>query len=116
MKQFLVVLSFLLVSSCSRKEKPILFTSLPASLTGIDFQNQLTFDRDFNIYTYRNFFNGGGVAAGDINNDGLFDLFFTSNQASNRLYLNLGEFKFKDITDSAGIGGMRSWSTGVSMA
>ena len=62
----------------------------------------------FNILTYRNFYNGGGVAIGDINNDSLPDLFFTANQQKNRLYLNKGNLKFEDITVKAGVGGSMS--------
>ncbi|MEZ4963753.1 MAG: VCBS repeat-containing protein [Saprospiraceae bacterium] len=93
-----------------------LFTRLPSSLTGIDFRNDLIYDRDFNIYRYRNFYNGGGVGIGDINNDGLQDVFFSSNMGENRLYLNKGEWKFEDITQKAGVQGKGSWSTGVAMA
>ena len=82
---------------------------------GISFTNKLTFTNEFNVYKYRNFYNGGGVAIGDINNDGLQDVYLTSNQEKNKLFLNLGNFKFKDITDSAGVSGAKAWSTGVTM-
>ena len=82
---------------------------------GIDFNNRLKFSNDFNVYRYRNFYNGGGVAIGDINNDGLQDIYFTSNQEKNKLFLNLGNFKFKDITETAGVAGRKAWSTGVTM-
>lgn len=93
-----------------------LFTLLDESRTGIDFKNKLTNRRGLNIYRYRNFYNGGGVAIGDINNDSLPDIFFTGNQVKNRLYLNKGDFNFVDITEKAGIAGTHAWSTGVSMA
>lgn len=83
---------------------------------GIEFRNDLTYTSEFNVYKYRNFYNGGGVAIGDINNDGLADVFLTSNQGPNRLFLNKGNWKFEDITESAGVGGERAWSTGVTMA
>ena len=81
--------------------------------TGISFQNTLTYTEDFNPYTYRNFFNGGGVALGDINNDGLIDIYFTGNIVDNALYLNKGNWKFDDITDFAGVSCKDNWSTGA---
>jgi len=96
-------------------EKP-LFSLLTSDLTGIDFKNQLSFDKDFNIYTYRNFYNGGGVGLGDLNNDGLLDIYFTANMQLNKLYLNKGNFQFEDITEKAGVAGEKAWSTGVSIA
>lgn len=93
-----------------------LFELLDKSATNIDFINKLSYDEKFNIFTYRNFYNGGGVAIGDINNDGLPDIFLTGNMVPNRLYLNKGNFKFEDITEKAGIGKKGKWSTGVSMA
>ncbi len=93
-----------------------LFHKLQASETGIDFVNEVKDGEDFNVLTYRNFYNGGGVAIGDINNDGLADIYFTANQQPNKLYLNRGNWKFEDITERAGVAGTKSWSTGVSMA
>ena len=93
-----------------------LFSMVSQDSSGIDFENRLSYDTDFNIYTYRNFYNGGGVAIGDINNDNLPDIFFTANLLPNRLYLNKGNFHFEDITASSGIGKKGKWSTGVSMA
>ena len=114
------LLLLLAVWSCGEQsEKELIqskFKLLSAAETGIDFENTLDYDREFNIYRYRNFYNGGGVAMGDINNDGLVDLYFTSNMHGNKLYLNKGELQFEDISESAGITGTRAWSTGVSMA
>ena len=101
---------------CNPGNKNSLFEKMSGSRTGIEFENNLEYDRDFNIYQYRNFYNGGGVAIGDINNDGLMDVYFTANMDSNRLYLNKGNFQFEDITSKAGVWGDRAWSTGVSMA
>ena len=104
--------------ACKGKE-PVaekLFNKMDPSQTGIQFSNTLAFDEKFNIYTYRNYYNGGGVAIGDINNDGLPDIFFTANMLPNKLYLNKGNWKFEDITQKAGIGKKGKWSTGVSMA
>src|SRR6185437_15984263 len=88
----------------------------PPDSTGIRFANNLHYTEDFNMYTFRSFFNGGGVGIGDINNDGLPDIFFCSNQGSNKLYLNKGNFQFEDITSAAGVGSDGVWSTGVCMA
>ncbi len=93
-----------------------LFTAIPADYSGIDFVNQLEYDEAFNVYTYRNFYNGGGVGLGDVNNDGLVDLFFCGNMAPNRLYLNKGNFQFVDITEAAGVASEGVWSSGVSFA
>ncbi|MEL7532265.1 MAG: VCBS repeat-containing protein, partial [Bacteroidota bacterium] len=96
-------------------KKP-LFSLLDSQQTGISFINRLPNQDDFNIYTYRNFYNGAGVAIGDVNQDGLQDIFLTANLESNRLFINKGNLQFEDITERAGIAGERAWSTGVSMA
>jgi hypothetical protein len=83
--------------------------------TGIVFTNDVQNTKDFNILTYRNFYNGGGVAIGDINNDELADVFFTANMGPNKLFLNKGNFKFDDISENAGFVNKDDWSTGVSM-
>ncbi|HUR11703.1 MAG TPA: VCBS repeat-containing protein [Flavitalea sp.] len=93
-----------------------LFVTMPSSVTGIDFRNTVNDSPEFNVFNYRNFYNGAGVAIGDINNDGLADVYFTANQGENKLYLNKGNWKFEDVTKKAGVAGTKSWSTGVSMA
>lgn len=92
-----------------------LFKRLDSSQTGINFVNLVTDQKDFNVLTYRNFYNGGGVAIGDVNNDGLPDIYMTANLKANRLYLNKGNWQFEDISQKAGVEGAKSWSTGVSM-
>ncbi|TDQ33252.1 VCBS repeat-containing protein [Zeaxanthinibacter enoshimensis] len=92
-----------------------LFTNPEKEDTGLDFTNQLTETDDLNILDYLYFYNGGGVAVGDINNDGLPDIYISGNQVKNKLFLNQGGLKFKDITASAGVSGNSSWNTGVVM-
>ena len=100
-----------------RPENPhALFRRLKASETGIDFVNKVETTPELDVFRYRNFYNGGGVGIGDFNNDGLADIFLTSNIGSNKLFLNKGNFKFEDITASAGVKGSKVWSTGVSIA
>lgn len=92
------------------------FEKLSPKKTGIQFKNLLKEDEKNNILRYEYFYNGGGVAVGDLNNDGLDDIFFTGNMTGNKLYKNLGQLKFEDVTKTAGIGGKNTWTTGVSMA
>lgn len=92
------------------------FTPLPVSISHIDFENTLIETPTLNALLYQYLYNGGGVAAGDINNDGLCDLFFTGNMTPDRLYLNKGGMQFEDITQGAGIKEPAGWSTGVTMA
>jgi hypothetical protein len=106
----------LALAGCSRAEEPPLFELLPPDATGITFVNELPETPAFNIINYLNYYNGGGVAAGDIDGDGLVDLYFTSNLGPDRLYRNLGGFRFEDITERAGVGGEQGWTTGVTMA
>jgi enediyne biosynthesis protein E4 len=107
----------LLLASCGAPgEKPQkLFDLVPSSHSGITFNNTLR-EEKLNIIRYLYYYNGGGVATGDINNDGLTDIYFSSNEGSNKLYLNKGNFAFEDITKSASVGGQDGWSTGVTMA
>ena len=113
---FLVMVMLGACSSGKEEKKETLFNELGSEATGITFANNLPFDKDFNIYTYRNFYNGGGVGIADVNNDGLVDVYFTGNNVPNKLYLNKGNFQFEDISKKAGVEGTKAWSTGVSMA
>jgi len=121
MKHILVAffLFVVLATSCKKKEQKLepdtLFKEIASDLSGVKFFNKIENEKELNIFTYRNFYNGGGVAIGDINNDGLSDIYFTANQGSNKLYLNKGDFKFEDISKTANIEGNNVWSTGVVM-
>ncbi len=92
-----------------------LFTKLSSKITNIDFMNEVYNEKDLNIFKYRNFYNGGGVGIGDINNDGLPDVYLTANKKENKLYLNKGDFAFQDISVSSKTTGKNAWSTGVVM-
>ncbi|MEO7988249.1 MAG: VCBS repeat-containing protein [Chryseolinea sp.] len=115
------LLPILFVFSCNPENKApgkvenTLFRTMTSSETGIQFENKLTVSEDFDVFRYRNFYNGGGVGIGDINNDGLADVYLTSNMGDNKLYLNKGNFQFEDITEKAGVKGTKVWSTGVSI-
>ncbi len=111
-----VLIILLAITPACKKEKGRIFTSLSHNRTGINFRNWVKESETFNSLDYSYLYNGAGVAIGDINNDGLEDIYFASNLTKNRLYLNKGNFKFEDITDKAGVAGPGTWSTGVQMA
>ena len=111
-----------LLTACSATSNPTLpaadghlFSLLPSSYTGVRFENRLTDTRELNVFTYRNYYNGGGVALGDLTGDGLPEIVLTSNQAGTRLYLNEGKFRFRDVTELAGLKS-KGWTTGVTLA
>src|SRR3989441_6987212 len=111
-----------LLTGCSaagdRASPPVdghLFPRLPSTYTGVPFENRLTDTRDLNVFTYRNYYNGGGVALGALTGDGLPEIVLTSNQGGTRLYLNEGKFRFRDVTEAAGLKS-KGWTTGVTLA
>lgn len=113
----LLPIVLLTLDACNNKSQQGQFEVLPASSTGVEFSNDLPSKKMLNILYYLYYYNGGGVATGDINNDGLEDIYFTANtKAGNKLYLNKGNFQFEDITVSAGVAGTADWSSGVTMA
>lgn len=113
---FIALLSvFSVVAFGQQQASQKLFSLLPAAATGIDFRNDIVETPSMFMYLYENLYVGGGVSIGDINNDGLPDVYFSSTLGSNKLYLNLGNFQFKDITESAGVNGGAGIKTGISM-
>lgn len=110
-RKWLLILCIYLIAACKNTKEKTLFSLVTDS--NINFKNTLTESESFNVFKYRNFYNGGGVATGDLNNDGLPEIFFTANQTSNKLYLNKGALQFEDITAKAGISFSNEWSTGV---
>ncbi|MEO7530703.1 MAG: VCBS repeat-containing protein [Sediminibacterium sp.] len=114
-KYFPLVTILFCACSPSAKKVPAMFELLDSSKTGIGFTNKLKPTQAFNMFTYMYFYNGGGVGAGDFNNDGLVDLFMTANQGENKLYLNKGSLSFKEVTKEAKIPQDGAWSTGVSV-
>lgn len=105
---------YLMSVSCQKKHEKR-FHLLEEQKTGIKFSNDIENTAAFNILNYLYFYDGGGVSIGDINNDGLADIYFTANTLSNRLYLNKGNFEFEDITEKAGVAGSADWTTGTTM-
>ncbi|MGV6844672.1 MAG: VCBS repeat-containing protein [Lutibacter sp.] len=106
-----------LLSACDNKtNKSYLFQQVNSKKSGVFFENKLTDTPKLNILTYLYYYNGAGVAAGDFNNDGLIDLYFIGNQVANKFYLNKGNFKFIDVTETAHLNGQKGWSSGVTVA
>ena len=98
-----LVFLFSILISCGKREEETLFELKKSSYTNVDFTNTLDYTEELNPYTYRNFYNGGGVGIGDFNNDSLPDIFFTGNLVSNKLYINKGDLIFDDVV------GFRKW-------
>lgn len=121
MKKLCYILIFVILAACSKKEiaqdntAPTLFKELDAEITNLNFSNTLTKTDSLNILDYLYYYNGGGVAIGDINNDSLPDIFLTGNQVPNKLFLNKGNLQFEDITETAGVSGNSDWNTGTAI-
>lgn len=114
---FLIPFIFFISCHSGKKASPkdALFQLMPSAQTGITFNNKVVDNGDFNVFNYRNYYNGGGVAIGDVNNDGKPDIFFTSNQGECKLYINKGNWKFEDVTAKSGLNVYKRWHTGVTM-
>ncbi len=112
------LVGLLVLGGCRKPGVPAdaLFEALFPRQTDIRFENRLRETQEFNVFIYRNFYNGGGVGLVDFNGDGHLDVFLTANQSANRLYLNRGDWRFEDVTDAAGVAGTKPWTTGVAVA
>lgn len=106
----------LVLLSCTKDENNTLFTLIPSSHTGIKFKNILKETKEFNVLEYGYLYNGGGISIGDLNNDGLSDIYFTGNMVGSRLYVNKGDFKFEEVAEKAGVFAAGLWNTGTTMA
>jgi hypothetical protein len=119
--QRIFLLLIVILASCRKEDvhyrtnTNALFKRIDNGVSGIRFINKVETTEDLDVFRYRNFYNGGGVGMGDFNNDGLTDVYLTSNVGPNKLFLNKGNWKFEDITESAGVKGTKAWSTGVSI-
>jgi enediyne biosynthesis protein E4 len=114
--KYFALIAIIFIAACGDRHSGKLFTKISPSSSNINFKNLLIEDEEFNVLNYPYFYNGGGVAVGDINNDGLTDVFFTGNMVKNRLYLNKGEMKFEDITVNSTVADKQGWCTGTTMA
>jgi len=121
-KIYIALAAIIMLLACSKDTEKVnldnpsyLLSKVSSKASGIDFSNLVTEDPQHSIINYIYYYNGGGVAAGDINNDGLSDLFFVSNMGDNQLYINTGNLKFEDVSDKANIKGTASWHTGATM-
>lgn len=114
MRYFLIYILFAGLTLSCKNEHP-LYREVKNDQSGIHFNNQITEDNELNVLHYEYIYNGGGVGIGDFNNDSLPDIYFTGNRVANKLYINKGNMKFEDITETAGVGGAGKWSKGVSM-
>ena len=110
------LLALSILFSCNRVDTSKMFSLLPSNRTGIKFKNIIKETENFNVLKYASLYHGGGVSIGDINNDGLPDIYFTGNMVGSRLYINKGNFKFEEIAEKAGVFAEGLWNTGTTMA